>query len=157
MKTLIAFCSLLFLTGLAWAHGGSDHTDQPTTSHLGFAGGALHAHVTWEAGPQVSSESRMKIEWRNGSDHSPVEPPGSFRVSLFMPSMGHGSAPTQIQRVLDAQGAPLTGVFEVSNVYFTMGGDWQVKLTLNFADGSKETQVIDLNLPSSGGGHSHSH
>lgn len=153
MKSLIVIASLFF-GGFAFAHGGHDH-DTPM-AHLTFAKGAVHAHATWQAGPQVSTESLLKVEWKSGADHSPTEPPGTFEVVLWMPSMGHGSAPTQIQRVLDAQGQPLVGAYEISNMYFVMGGDWDVNLTLTYQDGTKETQTIKVNLPSDGGGH-HGH
>lgn len=152
-KLIIAFGMLL--GGFAHAHGGHDHGTPMT--HLTFANGAIHAHATWQSGPEVSNESLLKIEWKNGADHSPTEPPGAFAVSLWMPDMGHGSAPTQIQRVLDAQGQPLTGVYQISNIYFVMGGDWDVNVTLNYQDGSKETQVIKVSLPTDGGGGHHGH
>lgn len=150
MKSIIIAMSLLF-GGFAHAHGGHDH-NQPMT-HLTFAKGAVHAHATWQSGPQVSAESLLKIEWKSGADHSPAEPPGNFEVVLWMPSMGHGSAPTQIQRVLDSQGQALTGVYQISNVYFVMGGDWDVNVTLTYQDGTKETQTIKVSLPMDGGGH----
>lgn len=154
MKSLIIAFGML-LGGLAHAHGGHDHGTPMT--HLTFANGAIHAHATWQSGPEVSNESLLKIEWKNGADHSPTEPPGAFEVALWMPDMGHGSAPTQIQRVLDAQGQPLTGVYQISNIYFVMGGDWDVNVTLTYQDGSKETQVIKVSIPTDGGGGHHDH
>lgn len=154
MKALIVAIGLL-VGGFAQAHGGHDHGTPMT--HLTFAKGAIHAHATWESGPEVSNESLLKLEWKNGADHSPTEPPGVFEVVLWMPSMGHGSAPTQIQRVLDTQGQPQTGVYEISNIYFVMGGDWDVNVSLTYQDGTKETQVIKVSLPTDGGGHHGQH
>lgn len=150
MKSLIITVGLLF-GAVAQAHGGNDH-GAPMT-HLVFANGEIHAHAAWQSGPEVSKESLLKIEWKNGADHSPTEPPGTFEVVLWMPLMGHGSAKTQIQRVMDDQGQPLAGVFAISNIYFIMGGDWDVNVALTFADGKKETHVIKVSLPMDGGGH----
>jgi hypothetical protein len=75
-----------------------------------------------------------------------------------MPDMGHGSAPTQMQRQLDANGNPLPGAYSISNMYFTMPGKWLVNVTLVYANGSKETQTITVDVPGTangGGGHHH--
>lgn len=150
MKILIVFFSLI-LGIRSYAQDGHDHAGM---THLVFAKGAVHTLVKWTTGPVVTSESIMKVQWMNGMTHTQAEPPGAFEVSLFMPSMGHGSAPTKIQHLNDAQGQPLVGAYEVSNIYFMMGGDWQVRVTLKYQDGSTETQTMDLNLPE-GGGHHH--
>lgn len=156
MKALILITSLL-TSCFANAHG--DHNQDEPMIHLTFAEDTVHAHAMWKSGPSTSNESLLKIEWKNGSSHSPTEPPGTFEISLWMPSMRHGSAPTQIQRVLDTQGLPLIGVYEISNMYFTMGGDWDVNVTLIYPDQSKETKIIKINLPTNddGGGHHGKH
>ncbi len=150
MKTLILIAGLL-LSSLAFSHEGHDHP--PAMSHLVFAKGALHAHATWQVGPQETDESVLRLEWKNGANHQPIEPKGSFKVELWMPDMGHGSAPTQVQRVLDQQGNPMVGVYDVYNVYFMMSGRWQVNVTLTYADGSRETKTIELDI--AGIGHDH--
>jgi hypothetical protein len=49
-----------------------------------------------------------------------VVPP---EVVLWMPSMGHGSSPVTVSRVA-------VGVYRVSQVFFVMPGDWQIKIKL---------------------------
>lgn len=114
---------------------------------LAFHQGTLVADCSWIQGPLIMDESLLKVEWKNGRDGSAVEPPGPFAVSLFMPSMSHGSAPTQLQRFLDGSGAPLPGVYRVSNLYFMMKGDWQIRFELKSPDHSKEIQTFQLHLP----------
>jgi hypothetical protein len=109
---------------------------------LEFARGAVHAHCQFTAGPQTPDESRMKITWMNATNSKPADPPGVFAVDLFMPGMGHGSSPTQIKKVADA-------TYEISNMFFVMGGKWQVNVTLNSTDGTKETKTIDVDVPGS--------
>lgn len=142
MMKLIAAFSMLLFSNLASAH---DHSGM---SHLVFANGALHAHATWVKGPQVADESVLRLEWKNGTNHTPTEPPGNFEVVLWMSmsGKGHGSAPTQIMRVLDPNGQIVVGTYDVTGMYFVMGGDWQVNVTLNFPNGTKETQTINLNI-----------
>lgn len=139
---------------VAWAHAGHSHSE---LIHLSFVQGQVHAHITWVEGPEVALESVLRVEWKRASDHADVEPQGDFEVVLWMPSMDHGSAPTKIEPVLDEDGNALVGVYEVSRVYFTMGGDWQVNVIVNYEDGTSETQSFDVNLPGGHGGHGHSH
>lgn len=152
MKThLFSFIALAFC-GVAWAHSGHD---QPQKAHLKFKEGSVHAHVTWLVGPQSPNESKLQIEWRNGETHGPMGAPGEFRVSLWMPETkdhpGHGSSPTRLQQVLDQKGLPVLGVYEVSRMYFVMGGTWYVNVTLALADGVEETQTLHVEVR--GGSH----
>jgi hypothetical protein len=156
MKAL-AFVFALFLGNVSFAHPGHDHGDPGNMAHLVFANGAVHAHATWIKGPQPSEESALRIEWKNGKDHSPLNLQGTFGVSLWMPDMGHGSAPTKITPVLDANGQPVVGAYDVTNMYFVMGGAWQVNVTLTLPNGQPETQTINVEIEDAGGGHHHQH
>ncbi|MGE0526538.1 MAG: hypothetical protein AB7G93_16780 [Bdellovibrionales bacterium] len=156
MKDMIISFLILAATSVSYARPSHEHRG---TAHLEFANGAIHAHATWIQGPQLSpGESILQLEWKNGADHSPVEPPGIFKLALWMPhsdpGLSHGSAPTRIRQVLDNNGQPLPGVYEVYRIYFTMGGKWDVNVTLKHADGSEETKTIKVEL-NEGGGHRH--
>jgi hypothetical protein len=146
MKTFLLATFAFLATNFASAH---DHPG----AHLSFANGALHAHASWVQGPHSPEESVLRLEWKNGADHSATEPPGRLRVTLWMPEHNHGSAPTQIQRVLGDSGQPLVGVYLVSNVFFTMGGVWEVRVSLKYSDGKEETKNFAVTLD--GGGHDH--
>lgn len=147
MKVIVLAALSLFFSATGFAHPGHG-------GHLTFLGGQLHAHLSWADGPNDGEESRMRLEWRDGATHSLVEPGLSFEVMLWMPSMGHGSAPTQIQRVLDAQGQVVAGVYEVTNMYFLMPGDWDVRVSLKGRDGQVETKTWSIMVEGDGhGGH----
>ena len=146
---------IVFLTMFFFSHFGFAQFEQATSgTSLSFSNGQIKALVSWEQGPQSPDESIMQIEWQNSLGQA-IEP-NSFRVILFMPAMGHGSAPTQINRVLDQDGDPRAGVFRIVNMYFTMGGDWDVQVVLISPNGSKETQVVPVHLTGGGGPH-HGH
>ncbi len=147
----ILICVSIFGAGFADAQRG--HSQNQPVSALQYANGAIHAFVTWETGPSVGKESLLRIEWRSGIDGLPIEPPGDFSVVLWMPSMGHGSAPTKIQPYQDAQGRTLLGIYHVSNIYFMMGGDWDVNIALNYQKAGKETRALRVALPRSGKHH----
>lgn len=132
MKTILF--ALLIVTTSAFAHG-----------HLVFKKGALHAHTKWVSGPLVGGESVMKIDFKNG-DHSPAVFTDKLDVVLWMPEMGHGSGPTTVAKTSDSS-------FQVNDIYFLMGGKWEVKFTITNQDGSKETQI--LKVDADGPGHNH--
>lgn len=58
-----------------------------------------------------------------------------LHVRLWMPSMGHGSRPTQV-RLLSSEGECLK--FNVSQLYFSMPGDWEIQ-----AEIQKGQKVLD--------------
>ncbi len=149
MKFLAVFAVCLASVLPVWAHEGHEHKPD---AHLVFAGGRLHAHLIWQAGPAVGVESVLRLEFRDGSTHAAVAGPEDFDVSLFMPSMGHGSAPTAITRVLGDDGNPLTGVYRIANVYFLMGGDWEVRVVLKDEQGVEETRAFAVKIED-GSGH----
>ena len=57
-----------------------------------------------------------------------------------MDSMGHGSTKTPVVTSAVDAGGVIPGVYEVSNVYFTMRGDWQVQIQLK--NGSEVVEVV---------------
>lgn len=61
--------------------------------------------------------------------------PAGFSVFLWMPSMGHGSSPVTLKK-LD------TGIYDVSDVYFIMDGDWQIRIQLK----NNETILEEVNF-----------
>lgn len=43
-------------------------------------------------------------------------------IELWMPDMGHGSSPVSVEKID-------SGTYLVSDVYFSMHGDWQIKIS----------------------------
>ena len=139
MKALFVFASFILTSTLAIA--------APTMQHLTFSAGQLHAHCHWLVGPSSTGESVLKIEWMDGTKHVPTEPPGSFDVAIDMPSMPMENPMPRISHIQDTQGRPVLGAYQVSNLFFSMGGEWQVQVTMKYADGrATETKAITLNL-----------
>lgn len=71
-----------------------------------------------------------------------VDPGYQFKVVLWMPSMGHGSSPTRVEPLLDTTGNPAVGQYWVKQVYFSMGGDWDIRLQLK--NGSQVVSQVIL-------------
>ena len=83
----------------------------------------------------------FKVVRANLLDDSPVpvELESLPKVVLWMPSMGHGSTPTQV-RLSDI------GSFEVNNVFFIMPGDWELRFQIQLPEGGGDEAVIRLNI-----------
>ncbi|MFZ3230361.1 MAG: hypothetical protein WA160_09160 [Pseudobdellovibrio sp.] len=60
----------------------------------------------------------------------------NLKVSLWMPSMGHGSSPVDILPLDE------TNYFKISNAWFVMTGDWIVRIEFE-SNGS----VFEINIP----------
>lgn len=144
-------CSLL-IGFLAYANGGHGHP--PMAGHMSFKQNRLHIHASFTNAPTVGPESPLVLEAKDPKTHQATELTDKIEVVLWMPSMGHGSAPTRIERALDSKGQLLTGVFNVRNVYFVMGGDWEVQVTLTDVQGVHETKSFEVSLENE---HDHGH
>jgi len=84
--------------------------------------------------PTANDQSEFALQFwkhKNGpADNSkdskvPTDPPGKVVVSLWMPAMGHGSLPPEISHDPTSR-----GTYHVQNVLFSMGGDWEIWVTL---------------------------
>ena len=144
--------SLIFWGALAFAHEGHEN---PAHTHLKFNNGGIHAHVSWQRGPHTPDESSFRVDWKQGSDHSPLNPTEGFEVSVFMPSMGHGSAPVRIEAATDSAGRSILGSFIVSKIYLMMDGQWDISVTLK-TDGGKKSETQKFSVQVKSGSHQHS-
>lgn len=140
----IAFAGALFIGHLAWAHEVHDH--RSLAVHLSYKQNTLHLHARFPTAPFVNQESLLILEAQDAKTHKPLDLKDNIEVVLWMPSMRHGSAPTQVERAVDANGNLLLGAFNVRNVYFIMGGEWEVRVTLIDAQGAQETKSFNVTL-----------
>jgi hypothetical protein len=141
---LILTATILVLSQAAFAHDGHPHP--PLAGHLAYKKNTLHIHASFPTAPTVGKESLLVLEAKDAATHSPTAINDNVEVVLWMPSMGHGSAPTQVEQALDANGNPILGTLNVRKVYFIMSGDWEVRVTLTDASGEKETRSFKVSI-----------
>jgi len=81
--------------------------------------------LTWEKFPTNEDFGSLLLKFgrENLADKSiiPQDIQGEVEVELWMPSMGHGSSPVTVTR-MD------TGTYRASQVFFTMPGDWEIRI-----------------------------
>ena len=93
----------------------------------------LCASISYEAKPVMGEAFEFVVDL--AGDASTVS---GIKAELWMPSMGHGSAPVRVERVNANQ-------FLVTEAYFVMGGDWVVNVeVLTSAGGLKFAVPFDL-------------
>lgn len=96
---------------------------------------------SWEKTPTTTEMGVLsfKIVRANLLDDSPlpVDFAGDWSVILWMPSMGHGSTPTRVER-LDV------GSFRVSSVFFIMPGDWEIRFQLKEGGQVRDEAIVSL-------------
>jgi hypothetical protein len=94
----------------------------------------------WEKKPTESDYGSFlfKIYRENLADGTPVGVDQKVMptVVLWMPSMGHGSTPVEVQR-LDV------GTYRASEVFFVMPGEWEIKFQILAGSAIEEDEVVD--------------
>ncbi len=104
-----------------------------------FVKSLVCASIEWTKGPVIGAESEALITFWNQSDEKmdPVEI--KLQSHIWMPDMGHGSAPITIE-------ALGVGQYKLSKIYFIMGGYWDLHLQI-FADGAlMDEALLGINL-----------
>lgn len=140
-RLLSLFATLLLVPATALAIS-SEH------AVLTFPAHGVQAELAWIQSPKGNAaESIMKLEWYETSTHTLIDPAFEFSVELMMPSMGHGSSPVRIEHL-----SP--GTYVVSEMYFTMPGDWDVNLLISDGKQPEEAKSWPVTV---GGGHNHGH
>lgn len=103
-----------------------EKTEKPTeTCAYVFQSSQTCLSVEWKASPSSTEPGELSVT---------LTPAPSLSLSalLWMPSMGHGSAPVQVTQ-LDA------GIYKITKMYFIMPGDWDVRLFLK----NEKNEVVD--------------
>ncbi len=107
-------------TGLATKPAGQRCTVE-------VSNGALCLKLTWEVFPtesQFGSFIFLISDLHN--DQLVAASPSPLTVTLWMPSMGHGSSPVTVETI-----AP--GIYRAKKVFFNMKGDWEIQFAIGQA------------------------
>ena len=82
--------------------------------------------LDWITGPLKGESKFILKSWHEdlGTLSGPYQDlPNDLHIYLWMPDMGHGSSPVKIKKLG-------SGEYEVTNVYFIMGGGWEIYFQL---------------------------
>lgn len=110
---------------------------------LKFDSVGLCADYVWEVVPTEEKTGSIILAFWNpnapGSDWS--EPETAPLLLLWMPGMGHGSAPVKVQSQTDAP-----GVYRLTNIFFTMHGAWELRFQLKKGADLVEQVVVPFDF-----------
>ncbi len=87
--------------------------------NLEFLGSDVMVDVLWRQGPVVLEESKLLVILKSNKNLEDF----TIEAKIWMPSMNHGSYPIKVTKLA-------AGVFELSDIFFTMKGDWDLELKL---------------------------
>ena len=143
MKSLVTLFILLVLSSCGKSplfnhKAEDDQTVQGTnaiTSKLSFETSELFVKINWIKGPygEPSLENNFIILVQNSSGElTDIPADHQFYIWGWMPSMGHGTADDGYTERLSK------GVYIQRELYFNMGGDWEVNIELY-----KGSELID--------------
>ena len=98
----------------------------------------------WELKPTETEMGSFvfKIYKLNNYDQTAImmENGDKVEVVLWMPSMGHGSSPTTVEK-LDV------GTYRTHDVFFTMPGEWQIKFQFkNLNNELTDEAIVDIQI-----------
>lgn len=140
MKSLLLGICLLQLCACAQPDYLPTEAQQPVQEQesvcaLAFRKANVCAQLEWKTNPDSSSAAEFNLKFDD--ENILLE---NLSVILWMPSMGHGSAPVRITEI-----SP--GHFRVFNVYFIMPGDWEVRIYLKENSVTLDQVYVPLMVP----------
>lgn len=96
---------------------------------------AVCARLQWTKTPNSTEAQEFLLELQG--DTSLFD---DLAIILWMPSMGHGSAPVKIEKLSATQ-------YHITNVYFIMPGDWEVRMSLKKSGQTLDQLFVPLMVP----------
>jgi hypothetical protein len=94
---------------------------------LHFARTGYCASLTWETMPTDDVEGEFTLRFwkpdRATASGPYADPAPTVAVKLWMPAMGHGSAPVTVTRETE-------GVYRATGASFVMPGEWEIQVQL---------------------------
>jgi hypothetical protein len=118
--------------------GNNQQREQkPGTCALAFQKNC--ATLTWKQRPKsgsVPGSFDLKFEAGNG----PYNVDGAVQVIVDMEEMHHPSD-VHVTRKIGAAGFPVVGLYQVSNVFMSMNGEWKIEIKI-VKDGATVDDVV---------------
>ncbi len=93
--------------------------------------------INWQT-PISTTDSATAI-LKVSQNGVPKPLPLNSLIYLWMPSMGHGSSDITIKEIA-------SGVYELSDIYFIMNGDWQLRFDFPLNASTIETRYFEYLL-----------
>lgn len=126
-------------------HKRESPKQQPATSQTNeerpLPNESLELIWSWVEGPFTPEKSKLLITIYIPPALEDKLSDLSLQAELWMPTMGHGSAPVTIRKIPEEK-----DFFEVDDIYFIMPGLWEIKVSILKEDKVIKEKVISLEL-----------
>jgi hypothetical protein len=150
MKKILGLTLLFLLSCAQPKYVNEDGSTKNNSAHeagsdcsIQFNGSQICLSWYWEKKPTsthvgsfIFKTYRLNTFDATALELNPVSVP---QVLLWMPSMGHGSTPTQTVQ-LDI------GTYRAENVFFIMPGEWEIKFQIKDGDIVRDEAIILITL-----------
>jgi hypothetical protein len=110
--------------------------------------GELCLELRWIQGPHLKVRPPMKVNMtesqfslRLATQEGPLAAKELPEVELWMPAHGHGAPQVLVAQSMSG-GTPLVGQYVVTDVYFVMNGDWEIRVSLKVGDEAEPRKFI---------------
>lgn len=143
VAVLMACVSLTACADPVYVNNSRENPDsKPQQCEVFFEKSEVCAFITWAEGPTKGKESKFDLQLMNAGNNDFAEKvkTADLNVILWMPSMGHGSSPTEVFKL------PGMGFFAVSKVHFIMGGEWEIRFELKNGSEVLDEAIYKLEL-----------
>ena len=140
MIRLLALTSFLLLSVPGFAQVSD--TLRSESNSLSFIKSNYSFVISWKVAPKKGETSFFMRTWKNdiGTMNGPYQDlEKNLHIILWMPTMGHGSAPIKIKKIAD-------GEYDVTNVQFIMGGKWDLKFQLKEGNQVVDEVIVPLSI-----------
>jgi len=139
---LLAACAQKKYVRGPGGEGGQNKPGQLSCTAKFQTSGACLIH-NWEKIPKDSEllSFTFKISRPNALDNTPVpfEFAQPLEVVLWMPSMGHGSSPVELEKID-------SGTYRASRVFFSMPGEWEIRIEVKNGAALADQAVLNITL-----------
>lgn len=140
LKFTFIFCIIIILSACGkppYLNKAQYVENSGVNSSLFFDISNLYLEINWTTPLNTSDEARaILLVTKNGI---PTNLPMKYDIYLWMPSMGHGSSPITIKE-------KSVGTYELSDIYFIMSGDWQLRFDLPIGSNQIENRSLEFFL-----------
>lgn len=120
---------------------GNQNTSEKVSCGLQFKKSGHCFTWSWAIQPTDEAEGRLilKVFRLNTYDQTAIPIDLEFlpKLVLWMPSMGHGSTPTESSR-------KDVGTYEINNVFFIMPGEWELRFEIINGKVTEDEAIVNI-------------
>jgi hypothetical protein len=98
--------------------------------------------LVWETVPSENTTGAFIFKTLRASEDGTYiaeDIEGTVSVVLWMPSMGHGSSPVNVERTD-------VGTYRATNVFFVMPGSWEIRVQLSAGNKILDTAILPIEI-----------